>query len=374
VYLFHWPVFLWLSPERTDLDPWPLFVLRVAVTLALASASFYLVEQPIRTGKRLTRWRPVLVAPAAVLAVVVALVAVTASPPEPAISFAAPPAPKLSSKAELAAGPVAPAALAPAVPASALVSSVQSDTSAFDNTLPSIPPPPRLLPGQAPRVLVTGDSSAYMLGVGLTIWGNRTHRLEVHDRGRFACGLTMGGSYRVLGVEKAVDCAPREQFWGPDLDRVRPHLVLVYMNIWDTADRLFAGESTWRAIGDKAYEAMLRGQIEAHTDLMASRGAKVVWVISPYIQPGIDQGRPGPWPEGSHKRMDRLNALIREVVATRPDRAQVLDLQQWMRSRPQGELDWNERPDGVHFSDAGSYAVAADWLGPLLETLPVRTG
>lgn len=146
------------------------------------------------------------------------------------------------------------------------------------------------------------------------------------------------------------------------------------MNVWDTADRQLEGESTWRAIGDDAYDALLRSQIEAHTDLMASQGATVAWVVSPYIHPGIDQGKPGPWPEGSHRRMDRLNELIREVVATRADRAQTLDLQGWMRSRPQGELDWNERPDGVHFSDDSSYAVAADWLGPALEAVAPRTG
>ena len=91
VYLFHWPVFLWLDAERTGLDPWPLFGLRVAVTLGLATASYYLVEQPIRTGRRLTSWRPLVVAPEPVLVVAIGLVVVTTDPPQPAISFAAPP-------------------------------------------------------------------------------------------------------------------------------------------------------------------------------------------------------------------------------------------------------------------------------------------
>lgn len=371
VYLFHWPVFLWLSPERTGLDPWPLFGLRVAVTLALAAASYRLVEMPIRTGRRLTRWRPVVVAPAAVLAVVVALVAVTYDPPKPAISFAAPVGAKLPPKRELAPLPLVP--LVPAVPDSQLAASLRADLSTPATTLPPIPPPPPLAAGEAPRVLVTGDSSAYMLGAGLTAWGNKTHRLEVRDRGRFACGLTMGGLYKYIDEVRKVDCGTPESFWGEDLDRQRPHLVVVYMNVWDTADRLLEGETTWRAIGDAKYDVLLRAKIEEYIDFLASTGAKVVWLINPYIQPGIDQGKPGPWPEGSHRRMDRLNGMVREVVASRPDRAQTADLQAWMRSRPQGELDWSERPDGVHFSDDGSYAVAADWLGPLLETLPVRT-
>jgi peptidoglycan/LPS O-acetylase OafA/YrhL len=59
VYLYHWPLFRWLTPARTGLSTWPLVVLRLALTFALALASFHLLEQPIRTRKvRLTR--PVL--------------------------------------------------------------------------------------------------------------------------------------------------------------------------------------------------------------------------------------------------------------------------------------------------------------------------
>src|SRR6185295_6565784 len=36
VYLFHWPVFLWLTHERTGLAAVPLLALRVLVTLTIA--------------------------------------------------------------------------------------------------------------------------------------------------------------------------------------------------------------------------------------------------------------------------------------------------------------------------------------------------
>lgn len=48
VYLIHWPIFLWLSPARTGLAPWPLFGLRLAVTLAAAVLSYATVETAIR--------------------------------------------------------------------------------------------------------------------------------------------------------------------------------------------------------------------------------------------------------------------------------------------------------------------------------------
>ena len=55
VYLLHWPIFLWLNPTRVRWAQWPLFGLRVAVTLvAAAMVMFRLLETPIRSGPR--RW------------------------------------------------------------------------------------------------------------------------------------------------------------------------------------------------------------------------------------------------------------------------------------------------------------------------------
>ena len=47
VYLYHWPLFLWLSPERTHLDG--LSAVRGATggDLSAATASYFLIERPI---------------------------------------------------------------------------------------------------------------------------------------------------------------------------------------------------------------------------------------------------------------------------------------------------------------------------------------
>ena len=97
VYLWHWPIGLWIDEGNTGLDGVALFSVRCAFTLAAALASYYLVEMPIRSGglRRLgafgTRALPV-----AGVAAVVALFVV------PAMTFpsvAAPP-----KQAELTAG------------------------------------------------------------------------------------------------------------------------------------------------------------------------------------------------------------------------------------------------------------------------------
>ena len=42
---------VYLNGARTGLSTWPLDLLRVAVTLAVSTASYYLVERPIRLAK-----------------------------------------------------------------------------------------------------------------------------------------------------------------------------------------------------------------------------------------------------------------------------------------------------------------------------------
>ncbi len=50
-YLWHFPLFIVLDGSRTHLVGYPLLVVRIAVTLLAATASYYLVEQPIRRGR-----------------------------------------------------------------------------------------------------------------------------------------------------------------------------------------------------------------------------------------------------------------------------------------------------------------------------------
>ncbi|MDO8389233.1 MAG: acyltransferase family protein [Actinomycetota bacterium] len=57
-YLWHWPVYLILSSERADgwgLGRWQLSLLRWLVSLAIAVASYFIVEMPIRRRTMLTQ-------------------------------------------------------------------------------------------------------------------------------------------------------------------------------------------------------------------------------------------------------------------------------------------------------------------------------
>jgi peptidoglycan/LPS O-acetylase OafA/YrhL len=50
VYLYHLPIDVWLSEDRVGMSGLSLFVFRTAVTIAIATASYYFVEMPIRHG------------------------------------------------------------------------------------------------------------------------------------------------------------------------------------------------------------------------------------------------------------------------------------------------------------------------------------
>ncbi|MEM9463890.1 MAG: acyltransferase family protein [Actinomycetota bacterium] len=51
IYVYHWPLFLWLDPDRTGLDGWSLAVVRLAATAAVTMASFVWLERPIREAR-----------------------------------------------------------------------------------------------------------------------------------------------------------------------------------------------------------------------------------------------------------------------------------------------------------------------------------
>src|SRR4051812_22950005 len=149
LYLWHWPIFVWLSPDRTGLEGHRLLALRMMVTLAVSLASFFLVERPIREqrpswvrGRAL--WIPIT---SAVTAGVLLLL--TAS------GAAARPRPDLSAVEQ------------------------------FTRIL-NAPPPPG-----ATRVVLAGDSIAFTLGYDAV---RPSQRKDIWLRGvaRVGCGLLTG--------------------------------------------------------------------------------------------------------------------------------------------------------------------------------------
>ena len=82
MYLWHFPLFIFINNERTGLSGWPLFAVRVAPTVGVATLSFFLIERPIRRGTFFTSFRARVFTLPAVAVVVVSIVLATMPAPE----------------------------------------------------------------------------------------------------------------------------------------------------------------------------------------------------------------------------------------------------------------------------------------------------
>jgi peptidoglycan/LPS O-acetylase OafA/YrhL len=331
VYLWHFPVFLWLDTERTGLGGSELFVLRVMITLALATASYRLVELPMRRG-RVTRGRVGrLVTPAAASAVAIAAVVGTG-----AVS---------SSFALAQAQPTQPNAAATHT-ASAASASLTSHLS---------------------RMLLVGDSMAATLGNGIEGAIAAQYGLSVDNQGTPNCSLAMG-VFQIqanAAQESAPPCAPRSgdpgwsTDWGHDVQQFRPQ-VSVLLDRLDIVNRKIGGK--WVHIGIPSYDTYLERQMETAVQVLSAGGGKVLFLTTPFYASG-EQPDGQPWPEDDPKRVDEYNSLLRQVAAQHPGVVYVLDLNQI--ADPNGRFQSVIDGVPVRFTDGVHWTFAGDaWLAP----------
>jgi peptidoglycan/LPS O-acetylase OafA/YrhL len=220
LYLWHWPVFVFVNPDRFALDRWLITAIRFAVSLVLSVASYQLVEKPVRfrapwahgSRGRATFAVSMLVAVIVWVAIPVpattnavndaALTAVLASNPMPVTT---PPISPVTSTI-----PASTTTTAPLPPAT---SSTSTSTTTTTTIAPSGPP--------VETLLWYGDSIANdtwpPLGAALT------------EAGVDARSAAFGG----------VGLVAREGFDDPfgvltgHLDEVDPDLLVMQLSLWD---------------------------------------------------------------------------------------------------------------------------------------------
>lgn len=194
IYLFHWPIFVYMTAQRTGLSqPW-LDLARVGLTFGVSAASYYLVETPIRRGQ-LSGWQRWALAPACAaataLAVVVATVPALAAPSS-AVPSAAPvvvvgPAVlgERSPAAERAAR--SPAAAAPTVPGA----------GGYAREQPIRLPAATVISRARPlRVMLMGDSMMKGAELGMNAALDSTGEVVVADRSIDGFGLSVDRIWR----------------------------------------------------------------------------------------------------------------------------------------------------------------------------------
>jgi peptidoglycan/LPS O-acetylase OafA/YrhL len=325
LYLWHWPVYLTMTEDRTGLGGTALLVARIAVSAGFAVASYALVEVPVRRGEwRLTARRAVVVVPgvAAAFAVLFVLVPVVRGVPD--------------DRAVAAAG--------------------------VATTAPGTPAP---VPA---RVLVVGDSVAKTLGDGFDR-GSHAAGVELFNRGQLACGLAQraviehGG--RSAATEPACDDWPAQ--WRGFVAETSPVVSIVVFDVFVVQDLEVDGAKL--AFGTRKSDRYLLGQLDRGVDILRAGGSKVVLLTAPYNHRPEVVGQPSQWDEDDPARIDHWNALLARYVKDRADaEVAVVDLNAYLSpdGRYTNTLHGVElRYDGVHFHPDAAELIF-QWLLPQL--------
>jgi peptidoglycan/LPS O-acetylase OafA/YrhL len=348
VYLWHWPLFSYVTADATGLSRWPLLAVRLAGTLAVAVLSYHLIEQPIRHGA-LGRVLPRRV-PAAVATAAVALTAV-------AIAYAAtpPPAPVTTASPVI----ITPMSAAP-------------DPRAGHGTTARTPAPidrpgrPRSA-GREPRVTFLGDSVSWVIGTYLPAHPG----MWTSDRAIQGCGIATLPDILQLGTPHTnyPGCTSWQKRWQKGVDKDQPDVAVIELNRWELMDRLYQGR--YQHVGDPAYDHYLTGRLEQAIDIAGSRGAAVVLLTAAYTH-RAEKPDGSLYPEDQPSRVDAWNNLLRATAARHRDTVTVLDLNPVVC--PAGKFTWKIRglrirSDGLHYTPAGVQRIIAPWLLPKLAAI-----
>jgi hypothetical protein len=330
LYLWHWPVFVWLTPARAGLSGWALTALRFGVAGALAAASYLLIEQPVR--RRVYRVRAVAVGGiASAGALVAALLFVGQPRPGPGVTVAAlaPTGTAAATSLPVTSAPshtaraTSPSIAPPTTPSTTLAQAV----STLVRTHPSVPPALRRPTAENPlRVVLVGDSYMFDAAPGIEAALESTGMARVEDHSTLGFAITRDGSD---GQLRAVI-------------EERPDLVIT---MWARFDIV------WMAENDAAAYA---GRLDAATRLLVGSGAHVVVVVglAPSVEGLLD---PHPVPREINGLFARLpDAFPGQVTYLDPDPV-VAPSGEATRSIavPGGELRVR-KPDLSHFCPDGA--------------------
>ena len=365
LYLWHWPVFVWLNGTRTGLDGVPLFLVQVAVSLACTEVSFRLVERPVRGGAlpgvRFARVAvigsvavvlaavPLRTPAGSVLADVDSLTAASLPPvsrPAPALGSVTASSPDTPGAPGTDGSPAttAPAAAVPPSPA------------------PTAPPPPV-------RLLVLGDSTAVTFALGFPAEYTERGLVYQTTQATVGCGITPGRPHSDEGLIPGGTgrCGKWEEDWTTAVATAQPDVALVMVGAWEVLDHLVDG--TVYRFGTPEWADLVRSSLDRAVTIAGSGGARVALMNVPCMNESAEAQFPTQ-ARNDPERVAAVNLLMAGVAAAHPGTA-VLDYASFIcpGGRFQAERDGVvTRPDGVHLGDEGA-ALTWSWVVPHLQTL-----
>ncbi|MFM8972010.1 MAG: acyltransferase family protein [Actinomycetota bacterium] len=380
VYLWHWPVGLALAPPRIGFDGPALDVLRLVTTLAIATASYRLVEMPIRRGALGPRASAVLAPTAAALTAVAILAGTTGARPLPgylrgialptAAATATAIAPEPERPVPVRSGSDDPGAQN-VIPIFACPDATAAETAEAEAEVTRLGNTPSGSRTDAPlRVLVIGDSLACSLAVGLE--PAAAGAISVEQVAMIGCGVIAGAVWddREPFPARTGTCPPVVIGWIREaLARFAPDVV-VWLSTWE---RMNLVDGPRLAVtGTPAWSRLLDARFGAVVDEITAGGARVVMATVAAPAPaGLAGGGRITSPEFDW-RVGELNAELRRLAATRPNRVRLVDVAADLC--PEGPpcpkaVAGGLEPrllDGAHFTPAGAVWASGRMLPAIL--------
>ncbi len=317
MYLWSWPIYQFLTPERTGLDGLPLLGFQVFASLGVAILSYVLLEQPIRRGA-LTPVTARVAVPAAAAVAVIALIAGTLG-------------------AESAPGQAAGSV----------------NTAGYQVSSK---------PG-ATKLLVVGDSVPELIAdQGITPLRDELG-VSVLDRSVPGCVLL-----RALGPVKGIegnirnDVTPCENGWKDGvIKQYSPQVVMLMFGQFPNDQVQLGGD--FKLPCTPEYQQKETEQLTAAVHELGSGGAKVVLVTAP--------GSTVSWivdaaPPGMNDRVACMNDIYRKVAAAEAN-VELVDFAPYIcpsKDDCKDSIDGvNLREDTIHYEKASAELVAR-WIVP----------
>jgi hypothetical protein len=360
-YLWHWPVAVLTRPGiDIPITGWANTVLRLAITLALAELSYWLVERPFRKphGVRVpVRVRRRVLRPA-LLSVLLVACGTT-------LGF------QLSAQASM---PVAGAPVddGPELSLGQLPTGTPSGQTPVPR--PNVTPKPGPTTGPAQQtgppaepltVAWFGDSQ------GMTLLLNKpkdTGRyLATTDATISGCGILLGRVTSRTGERRdlAANCPNWLMEWSGDAKRIRPDVAVVMIGAWDVFD-LTTSDGVRLAFGTKEWDDNFTAALDAGIGALRQSGAKVALSLLPCYRPV--RASAGYWPErGDDPRTRHVNELLRAAADGR--NVFVVEPPTEFCTDPAIGASLNYRWDGIHYYKPGS-ALYFKTVIPQLLALP----
>ncbi len=357
VYLYHWPVYVLIDRQGWDLPLAVELTLKWGITGAIATASYFLVERPVRRNAWFVPRRTLigaLVGTALVASMVILVPGVTKyygvdSTDAEAVSIDT--------------GSVAP--LVPATTAPAPDTVPDTVAVATTSTIPATTTSVAVVPPRPVRIVIVGDSTAEATGAGVVAWAALHPELaQVEVAAGPGCGLMLGGYQDLTFGPRDVTATCGEyvsRAVPAKVAELHPDVVMVMTTVWDVLDRQLTKDGPTLSPTDPEMEAAMFASLSEFTDTMLTLVPRVVWIDEPVPLPSIAGGEDQ---QAQPARHDVLHRVIAEIAGTRPG-VRVIDLAGWVKSTDL-EGNFDARPDSVHWTPAASERIATEFLGQAL--------